>query len=83
MEKPYQILDFRGSDVEKGGSDLDLGVPDVDFRGLDVKKGGLDLDLGVPDIDFRGSDVEKGGSDPRNNHPQQTNLCMQRYRSCF
>jgi len=48
---------------------LDLGVPDVDFRGSDV--------------DFRGSDVEKGGSDPRNNLPQQTNLRMQRYRSCF
>ena len=69
MEKPYQILDFRGSDVEKGSSD--------------VEKGGLDLDLGVPAVDFRSSAVEKGGSDPRNNHPQQTNLCMQRYRSCF
>ena len=42
-----------------------------------------DVDLGVPDVDFRGPDVEKGGSDPRNNLPQQTNLRMQRYRSCF
>ena len=63
--------------------DLDLGIPDVDFRGSDVEKGGSDLDLGVPDVDFRSSDVEKGGSDPRNNLSQQTNLRMQRYRSCF
>ena len=42
MEKPYQILDFRDSDIEKGGSDLDLGVPDVAFRGSDIEKGGSD-----------------------------------------
>ena len=39
---------FRGSDVEKGGSDLDLGVPDVDFRGSDVEKGGSELWNNLP-----------------------------------
>ena len=39
---------FSWFGYRKGGSDLDLGVPDVDFRGSDVEKGSSDPRNNLP-----------------------------------